>query len=178
MKIIMVNGVIGAGKDTYALRYASEHPEESVHIVKFGKGIVDMCAHICGIDLSDPYTYEQWKSDPQNRLLLQNVGEAAKIVIGEDVWSKKALEYIDRVPNRDNNTFIVTDFRYPVEFNTFYGRYPFVEVAFVDFRSSRYDNTNPHKSEMLAQYMVQRWVEDNTIIKGYRMGGIISEYIK
>jgi tRNA uridine 5-carbamoylmethylation protein Kti12 len=122
MKIIMVCGVIGSGKDYFLEQYKKEHPDEEVVEIKFAEPLKAIISNMYSIDVSDKSKYEEWKNKPENRLLLQNLAEGIKENLSQTIFAKKAVdrmnEYVFSCYNREFiklPTFIISDFRYKEE---------------------------------------------------------------
>lgn len=176
MKIIMVCGVIGSGKDYFLEQYKREHPDEDVVEIKFAEPLRAIVSNMYSIDISDKAKYEEWKNKPENRLLLQNLAEGIKDNLSQTIFAKKAVDKIkDYVFNYYRNegmklpTFIISDFRYKEELDVVFNHTNYIfsslcdcnlYVYFTNYISDRYDKTNTHKSEKMAQDMVKDGYED------------------
>lgn len=171
MKIIMVCGVIGSGKDYFLEQYKKEHPDEEVVEIKFAEPLKAIIGNMYSIDVSDKSKYEEWKNKPENRLLLQNLAEGIKDNLSQTIFAKKAVdrmnEYVFSCYNREFiklPTFIISDFRYKEELDVVFNYINYtlcsictyeLYVYFTNYISDRYDKTNTHKSEKMAQDMVK-----------------------
>ena len=172
MKIIMVCGVIGSGKDYFLEQYKKEHPDEEVVEIKFAEPLKAIISNMYSIDVSDKSKYEEWKNKPENRLLLQNLAEGIKENLYKDLFAAKATDKIgDYIESYDKDisqlTFIISDFRYNEELVTMCNYVDYIlyrsyclYVYFTNYISDRYDKTNTHKSEKMAQDMVKDGYEE------------------
>ena len=171
MKIIMVCGVIGSGKDYFLEQYKKEHPDEEVVEIKFAEPLKAIISNMYSIDVSDRSKYEEWKNKPENRLLLQNLAEGIKENLSQTIFAKKAVDrmnkYVFNCYNREFiklPTFIISDFRYKEELDVVFNYINYtlcslctykLYVYFTNYISDRYDKTNTHKSEKMAQDMAK-----------------------
>ena len=97
MKIIMVCGVIGSGKDYFLEQYKKEHPDEDVVEIKFAEPLKAIIGNMYSIDISDKDKYEEWKNKPENRLLLQNLAEGIKDNLSQTIFAKKAVDRMNKL---------------------------------------------------------------------------------
>ena len=157
MKIILAIGVIGSGKDFYTRKYISENPNERCKELKFALPIREFTGKLVGVNLLDNDIYDTWKKTTENRELLINVGQWLKEATFQSVW----VDAICKQFTSDADTFIISDFRFPVEFLTIRNNSFFHElkVHLCDFKSYRYA-IKDQISEKLAQWLLSKGFQD------------------
>lgn len=97
------------------------------------------------------------------RQFLQRLGTDARKIIDEDIWLKALKKKIDA---SEHDKFCISDLRFPNELEfirSLADKYE-VEIVFTDYKSPRYNCTDPHDSEKLAQDFLKQ---------GYKHGDII-----
>lgn len=172
MKVILVCGVIGSGKDYFVKKYRREHPNEIVEEKKFAWPIRQFTGRLVGVNLLNETTYESWKADPKNRQLLVDVGQYMRETFGERVISSSIANQL----NSDTKTYIVSDFRMPVEFHDFKERGFELLVHFCNYFSQRYDSTKNQATEKLAQFLVSKGFLDNQEFTCSEFDKLINEF--
>lgn len=176
MKIIFVCGVIKSGKDYYVEEYKRLHTEEDVVEIKFSTPIRVLVSLATGLDLSDKIIYEKWKSLPQNRQMLVDIGAYLKKSYNRIVFANMALKKILLYKNKENKTFIISDFRFPFETHPFETYAPYMidndfYVHFCNYKSDEYNcNINQH-TEYMAQWLCTQGYQHNT---HWRLGEFIT----
>jgi hypothetical protein len=155
MKVILVCGVIGSGKDYFVKKYRKDHPEEVVEEKKFAWPIRQFTGNLVGVNLMNETTYESWKADPKNRQLLVDVGQYMKEATTEDIWAVGVLNQLT-----EDKTYIISDFRFPIEYRTICSKHK-ATIRFCNYKSARY-TINPNQiSEKLACFLVSKGIPDN-----------------
>lgn len=143
-KIIFINGKKRSGKDTTAEMLQQELLKENktVKVLAFADKLKDMVCEIFDIGRVELEEYKNnpdlwniavggtWEYDPYDyreptcyinktdfRTFLDIFGnKIAKSLGGDSVWADKVLEIIE---NLDEEYFIISDFRFPIEINVF-----------------------------------------------------------
>lgn len=167
MKIIFVCGVIKSGKDYYFEEYKRQHPDEEVIEIKLSNPIREMIEIVDGIDLSDKAVYEQWKSIPENRQKMVDLGAYLKTVKDKLIFAEIALYNILHCENGENKTFIISDFRFPFELDPF-AHYAYhvdegdIYVHFCNYKSEGYNSSIDQHTEYMAQWLCRQGYEHNT----------------
>lgn len=170
MKVILVCGVIGSGKDYFVKKYRRENPQEEVQELKFAWPIRQFTGSLVGVNLLNEPTYESWKSDPKNRQMLVDVGQYMKEATTQDIWALGVLHQLSQ-----DKTYIISDFRFPVEFRTICSKFQAV-IHFCNYKSARY-TLNPNQiSEKMACFLVDKGFEDNQEFSCEEFKGIIEEF--
>lgn len=160
MKITLICGVIGSGKD-YTAGKIKISP---FHRLKFASILRDMARNI-----DDWLPYEEWKILPQNRLFLQRQGDLLKEIYGMDFFAQHISRKIDLWSDNGNIKdahFVISDFRFPYEYETIKKNFPKAEIQIylVDYHSERYDANNDHCSEKMAQKLLKSGMPINQFI--------------
>ena len=160
MKITLICGVIGSGKD-----YIAENMRISqYHKFKFAKLLRDMARNI-----NNSMPYDEWKILPKNRQFLQREGDLLKEIYGEEFFaqhiSRKIGLWSDNGNIKDAH-FVISDFRFPYEYETIKKNFPKAEIQIylADYHSERYDANNDHCSEKMAQKLLKSGMPTNQFI--------------
>lgn len=170
MKVILVCGVIGSGKDYFVKKYKKDHPEEVVEEKKFAWPIRQFTGKLVGVNLMNEPTYESWKSDPKNRQLLVDVGQYMKEATTEDIWALGVLNQLT-----EDKTYIISDFRFPVEYKTICSKHQ-ATIHFCNYKSARY-TINPNQiSERMACFLVSKGLEDGQEFTCSEFDKLINEF--
>lgn len=160
MKITLICGVIGSGKD-----YAADNIGISpLYKLKFAGILRGMAYNVAG---SVPY--DEWKILPKNRLFLQKMGDILKEIYGVDYFAQHISRAINQRSNNDNSKdahFVISDFRFPYEYETIKANFPNAKIGIylADYHSERYDAANDHCSEKMAQKLLKSGMTTNQII--------------
>lgn len=169
MKIILISGVIGSGKDYWAEQYKKDHPTENIVHLRFAESLRDICEGMFGIPANNDNAYTDWKNIPQNRQFMVSLGQNLKRVYGDSFFAKQVANKLWDNPNKENTTFLITDFRFPVEFwtlaNYFDTNKPQITVVFKDYHSDRYKVIPEQSSEQMAIWLLERGYKDNDLIR-------------
>ena len=149
-------GVIGSGKD-----YRCKN--ECTHKISFADELRKDVWKILGWEPKTNEEYEHFKvtqyftpsGNFTGREILQNYGSLMKELHGEDYWAVRTMHKLNYLP-QENSTVGITDCRYGIEikqlmYRAFQNSDITVEFLHCDYKSNRYDATNPHHSEHLAQ---------------------------
>lgn len=98
--IVAFTGRMGSGKSTAAEHFLRQHPD--FVLMRFAQGVKDLAARL------------GWNGvkDEEGRRLLQNIGEGARQILGEDVWVN-ALWHKWKAAGEPN--LVVDDLRHPNE---------------------------------------------------------------
>lgn len=170
MKIILVCGVIGSGKDYFVKQYKLDHPHEDVEEKKFAYPIRLFTGKLVGVNLLNETTYESWKADPKNRQLLVDVGQFMKDATSNDIWAVGVLKQLT-----EDKTYIISDFRFPIELRTICAIHSPI-IHFCNYKSNRY-TINPNQiSEKMACYLVSRGIQNGQEFNCGEFETIIREY--
>jgi len=105
------------------------------------------------------------------RDLLQRYGTQLRRKENDNHWVDKLLEKIFENIG-ENKTIGITDCRFPNEVKgliDFVEKYPIYELNFIhcDFKSNRYNDTNEHESEKMAQDILKECKKDSFEINNY-----------
>lgn len=184
-KIILVCGVIKSGKDYYVDEYRLTHPDEVVIELKFSNYLREIVELVLGIDLKDKEVYEKWKSVPENRQILVDLGFSMKKKSGKNIFSSAVYNEINSLllSITHNTTFIISDFRFPFEkdlinendnyllwlwFDTY--------VHFCNYKSEQYNGSIDQHTEYMAQWLCSKGYEHNTHWTLEEFNNLIKEY--
>lgn len=99
-RLVSCSGLAGAGKDTAATALI----DRGFVRIAFADAVKQLAREI------------GWngEKDETGRALLQNLGDGARRVIGEDVWTNLAFNQMYQL-NREGTSVVLTDARYPNE---------------------------------------------------------------
>ena len=175
MKIILLTGVIGSGKDHYAECYKAAHPDESVAIVHLAEPLREIVENMFDVD-----DYTKWKSVSKNRKLMVDLGQSIKKVFGQDFFMRRIVDaYNLELAVWFDRTLIIPDFRFPVEIKSLIERTLInprkVSVVFCDYHSDRYESRPEQESEKMALWLRER-LKDGQEMLGDEFLKLISEY--
>lgn len=188
MKLILVTGVIGSGKDYYVQKYQEEHPDELVVHMKFAGALRTIAAESFGEELWDDDIYEKWKAIEDNRMFLINLGVSLKKNISEDIFAnilvKQFLRYAKHITT-DNITLIISDFRFPIEFESICCHWDLidrfeevnVQVVLVDYKSPRYAIKKNQVSELMAIWLIEQGYKHGTVWDEDGFVKVMNEYL-
>ena len=160
MKITLICGVIGSGKD-----YIANNIQVPIYYkFKFAKILRSMADNVAGSTL-----YEDWKKEPKNRLFLQKMGDLLKEIYGVNFFAQhisRAIKSWVDYENSDMQHFVISDFRFPYEYETIKKDFPNANIGIylTDYRSERYDENNDHCSEKMAQKLLRSGIPTNQLI--------------
>lgn len=112
------------------------------------------------------------------RQYLQNLGDALKKHLGDDVlcraFETKIRQLKEKAIGQNEDLLLVcTDVRKYDEIETALkfrktqneDEFSFTEFVFLNYRSDRYDASNPHKTEDLARFLLSKGYKDRELIK-------------
>lgn len=175
MKIILITGVIGSGKDYLAKQYIKDHPQERVKVLKFAQSLRDVTEGMHNLPKGDDAAYEAFKAIPENREFMVVLGQNLKRVYGENFFAIKVAQDIERL-QYDYDTFIVTDFRCPIEFWTLTKICTDIEVMFADYHSYRYTLIPEQETEKMAIWLKEKGFKDRQVFTEYEFMCILVGY--
>ena len=151
MKIILICGVVGAGKDTFANEMLIY--EDNCKIMRLAKPLRTICCDIYKFDNSEE-GYTEWKS--QNRGKMVDMAQAMKKTMGKHIFAQGLINnlYDKKI---DADIILVPDFRDPVEFTCFldYFELKDIEVVFTNYKSDRYE-IRDDPDEKMAQFLIKK----------------------
>jgi hypothetical protein len=169
MKVVILTGVIGGGK-THKQR---ELVEQGYIPINFADALKDIASHI----LKKNAHGEDFK-DEVGREFLQRLGFAIRGVF-KNFFVGAVQEKIKNLP--PDAKIVIADARYENELSGIFNLQQdsviiakgglLIEVALCNYKSDRYDATNTHDSEKLAQRIVKEFptcdyaVLDNAYVK-------------
>lgn len=184
MKIILISGVIGSGKDFFVEKYRLSRPGEKIMHLKFASGLVKIASETFGVDLSDSHNYDKWKLTGKNRTFLINLGCALKRHVDIAIFPKMVINEIKAGMEDGYDTFVISDFRFPVEYFTIKnfvegtsGDRRALEVYTTDFKSYRYEIRHEQSSERMAIMLRSRGAYDGMNWDLDKLEDIMFEYI-
>lgn len=181
MEIVgLIMGVIGAGKDYQAQLLV----EKGFVRMSFATAMRAMAEVLFGYapgDFSDTLVYEAFKErvlyhDRMNqavtgRLFLQKLGtEAGRDILGRNIWVDSLFT---KAQELGYEKIVISDVRFENEVTGILDRKG--KVTFCDYRSERYDATNSHPSEALAQRLLKYGLADGAEIT-YQIVHAIKKY--
>lgn len=158
MKIILLMGVIGSGKDYYAQQYKAQVNTETVIIKKFATPIVEIANLFSPVNLQDSLIYENWKQSVENRFSLIKLSILLKKYTNQTIFSTMAANDADRtltesVVNKPI-TLIYTDCRFVHEVKALKEiakkHNATFSVQFCNYKSERYQLSPAQPTEKLA----------------------------
>ena len=168
----MLCGVIGSGKDFYSHEYARNHPNERVEIIRFATPLRNICAKLYNFDANDEVAYEKFKAE--NRKIMVDLGQAMKDEMGLDIFAVAAGEKM--WPRfKENITFIIPDFRFPVEFGTMMDFFV-PNVVFCNYHSDRYEINPEQVTEQMAIWLVEQGYQHGQVFSALEFEKIMQKY--
>jgi len=179
MRIILLAGVIGSGKSFYANQYKQEHPEEKVVCLNFAASLRDIVEGMYNIPKGDEQAYTEWKSKPENRKLMVDLGRELKRVYGDDFFAEKVADTIfnDMDTCETKDTYIISDFRFPIEFWTMLQAFSNnLQIIFCNYKSDRYELRPEQVSEQMAIWLLGKGIEDRTELGVGFFAELMKEY--
>lgn len=179
MKIILITGVIGSGKDYWAKQYIKEHPNETVKCLHFIATLRDIIEGLYNLPKGDEEAYTAWKSKPENRSFMVALGREIKRVYGDDFFAERVLDIIcsDAYCSGKIDTYLISDFRFPIEFWTLFNTFPDkLEIIFCNYLSDRYELRPEQVSEQMAIWLLEKGLEDRENIDTRVFAELIKEY--
>lgn len=174
MRLIMLCGVIGSGKDHHAQEYIRTHPNERVEIIRFATPLRNICAKLYNFDATDEVAYEKFKAE--NRRVMVELGQAMKDEMGQSLFADAVRNYIYTYTEEYSNnvTFIIPDFRFPVEF---YPMFDFVPIViFCNYKSERYELRPEQVTEQMAIWLVGQGYKNGEVFSTYEFEKIMQKY--
>jgi len=174
MKVIMLCGVVGSGKDHYANQYVKNHPKERVKIMHFASPLRNICAKLFKFNVNDEDEYEKFKLE--NRQFMVDLGQSIKDEMGQDIFAKAVA---DKIADADGSfdIVIITDFRFPIEFWTISGMFN-TFVVFCDYKSGRYATHPEQVTEQMALWLLEQGLQDGQMFGSSLFGDYVKKYEK
>lgn len=163
MKVTVFMGVIGSGKD-YQSQLAVDDGAE--HLA-FADGVRDDVWAILGWKPLNDTEYVAFKklvftnvdgSTFTGRDILQRYGTDVRRHEYSDVWCKRLVDSMQDLEK--DSRVVISDCRFTNEVEYLKSlKYMDIEVEFVfcNYISDRYDDTDPHESERLAQHLLHEY---------------------
>jgi glutaredoxin-related protein len=173
-------GVIGSGKDYQCNKLIREGEWVST---AFAKGLRDMCWKVLGWSPKDDEEYEAFKKGLVNipnfgyvvgRIMLQNIGSMARTWdegVFCNAWRDDVLCYL-----RSGLNVCCSDLRALNELLTSYKMGS--NIIFTNYISDRYDCTQTHESERLAQFLIYKGFKDLQVLTKGDIDMIYEEFPK
>ena len=179
MRIILLTGVIGSGKDYFAKEYIKKHPNEKVKHLKFAASLRDITEGMFDIPKGDEEEYTKWKGLGDNRQFMVDLGRELKRVYGDDFFAEKIADSIfndmDTCDTKD--TYLISDFRFRIEFWTMFQSFPDkLQIIFCNYKSERYAICPEQVSEQMAIWLLGKGVEDRTELGTGFFAELMREY--
>jgi hypothetical protein len=165
MKIILINGKARSGKD-FAAQILQKKLEKTVKLA-FADSIKDILCNTLGITINefDDYKNNFYDLKYANqsltfRELIQKFGETIKSELGDNIWAKRVIDKI-YTNNYTNTIFIISDFRFPVEYKEIvktFGKDRIITLQIQDKNASQ----DEHISENALKDFKFDYIIDNT----------------
>lgn len=167
MKIILINGKAGHGKDTFAQLLKKEFEKKGLegHIFHFADYLKYCCSNYLNWDGN--------KHTPEGRAVLQKVGERMRETY-ENFWADSLFKLIKGI-FYDSDYIIIPDLRYTNEASTAFDYFSFEDIITINISRINEDGTdyvNPqmsesnkaHKSENdMAAYVFDYYITNRTM---------------
>jgi len=179
MRIILLTGVIGSGKDYFAKEYIKKHPAEKVKELKFAASLRDIVEGMYNIPKGDEAAYEAFKAIPANRGFMVKLGQNLKRVYGQEFFAEKIADtiYNDMDVCDTIDTYLISDFRFPIEFWTLFNAFPDkLQIIFCDYHSERYELRPEQVSERMAIWLLGEGIKDREQISILNFVLLMKEY--
>ena len=171
VKIYGFCGVMGSGKGFSCQELIDK--EDFIQI-DFADCLRDMVWKMLDWQPKDAQEYDLFKKAQFNvpkygkingRLLLQRIGATMR-EIDPDFWVKQHQQKIERAISMGYNNICISDIRYKNEIMSLLSNSwkADVKITFCDFHSDRYDATNTHESEKMAQQLLKLGFKDGDLI--------------
>lgn len=161
-------GCLGSGKD-YRCNLLKEQGYEQI---AFADSLRELTWKIFNWAPKDDFEYNEFKICKfgsagypffTGREFLQRLGTDARKILDEDIWLKA---FKKKIEESKHDKFCVSDLRFEneLEFIKSLGDTYNVEIIFTNYKSPRYNCTDPHDSEKLAQEFLRQEYDDGDII--------------
>lgn len=163
-------GVMGSGKG-----YQCEQLKKEGFIqIDFADCLREMVWKMLDWQPQNPEQYDKFKKGElyiapygnlNGRLLLQRIGATMR-ELNPDFWAKQWKMTVERAISMGYNNICCSDVRYENEVNIIksFSWKADVKIQFCDFHSDRYDSTNIHESEKMAQELLKAGKKDGDLI--------------
>lgn len=174
MKVIMLCGVIGSGKDHYANQYVKSHPKERVRIIRFASPLRNICARLFRFNVNDEAEYEKFKAE--NRQFMVDLGQSMKDEMGQDLFARAVADKIDEMDG-EFDTILITDFRFPIEFWAIAERFN-TFIVFCNYKSQRYAIRPEQVSEQMAIWLLEQGIQDGQMFAEVLFSDYVNKYEK
>lgn len=181
-------GVIGSGKDFQSQLLINEHGYKQI---AFADPLREMTWKLLGWKPETPEEYERFKASKliatvgikhtaiihgkevefnnpdvlfklTGREFLQNLGTTMREIdvnFWANLWQRDVQNHLDR-----GGKVVCSDCRYPNELMYVLSFGSKAEVVFCNYKSNRYDPTNKHASEKMAQRLISTGLADLTVL--------------
>lgn len=155
-KIKCFVGVIGSGKDYQCQQLIKDGYTQ----IAFADTLRELTWKIFKWEPKSPEDYEDFKStlftaagypSISGREFLQRLGTDARKLIDENIWVTSINK---RISESRSNKICISDMRFRNEFNYITNFSPAkydIEIVFTNYKSPRYNSTDSHDSEKMAQ---------------------------
>lgn len=169
MKIILLMGVIGSGKDYYAEQYITQHPKEVVLIRKFATPLKLLVNATVSENLLDLETYEQWKLHLPNREKLVKLAIELKDLFHKRILTQATINLLKQDLEdfdywQPNLTIIFTDCRLLHEIEEIHKLAEDLQASFeiilCNYKSTRYQIIPFHPTEKFAIKLLDDFKND------------------
>lgn len=172
-KITAFIGPIGSGKD-YRCALLEQQGYQKI---AFADSLRELTWAIIGWHPDNTFEYDLFKSEEFHNMIhdelpniaftgrefLQRLGTDARKILDQDIWLKA---FKKRIEESKHDKFCVSDLRFEneLEFIKSLGDTYEVEIIFTNYKSPRYNCTDSHDSEKLAQEFLRQEYDDGDII--------------
>lgn len=166
-------GPLGSGKDYRCSLLIKEGYEK----IAFADPLRELAWAILGWAPQNPNEYDMFKYEEFHNMIydelstisftgrefLQRLGTDARKILDSDIWLKA---FKKRIEESKHDKFCVSDVRFLNEFEFIksLGDTYNVEIIFTNYKSPRYNCTDPHDSEKLAQEFLRQGYTDGDLI--------------
>lgn len=172
VKIYGFCGVIGSGKSYHC----EQLKKEGFIQIDFADCLRNMAWKVLDWQPQNAQEYDDFKKGLLNiphydkingRWLLQRIGAIMR-ENDEDFWVKQWRKGVERAISMGYNNICCSDVRYENEIKMLksFNWKAEVKVVFCDYHSDRYNATNTHESERLAQKLLQEGYKDGDLVDG------------
>ena len=164
-------GVVGSGKDFNCQKLVDN---ENYVQINFADGLRDMAWKILNWKPKNQEEYDLFKKGQiiipffgrvDGRKFLQELGHAMRNV-DKDFWVKLWKRNVEDAISQGYNNICCSDVRYQNEIDMIksYNWKADIKITFCDYHSERYDCTNAHESEKMAQELLRQGYQDGDLI--------------
>lgn len=164
MKVVLIGGHSGSGKDTFADFIKNHLPQKRVIIVHFGDPVKWIAQRY--------FNWDGDKNTVEGRGLLQYIGTTLMRSYNPDYWAKIIGEFLDAL-NKGNqyDIALIPDARWPNEIETIQNFFPDATTVRIDrINKDGEQYVNPHfsndqlkhESENSLEYYAFNYIIENT----------------